>query len=549
MSNPINTGNRPRYQMIRELGRDREGVCITYLAKDNATQQPVVLTRFVSSYQDYQQQIQLLRELHHPGIPRYIDSFQTPDGFCLVQEYKESQPLTVASNPTVEQIKQIAVSVLEILVYLQNRTPPVLHRNIKPETIFVDAQMNVYLMDFGGAQIGGADMPLYRIVAKKSGFVSPELLRNRPATQASDLYSLGATLMCLLTQTESTKINTLISQTGEINVKGLVATSLSLGLIDWLETMLAPNPKFRYPNAVAALDALKTIDVTRFADVQFNPASIELKAIKYGEVLTHTVTVINPITDTLLTGKWSEAGFITFSPSVLSGNKTVCQLAVDTGKLMAGKAYERQILLHANSSQKTHSLPIKVQTPAIKPQKMLYGSLASLGAISLVGGWFGALVVGITPDLINWVVLAIGLAVGGVGGGAAAFSKIDLFVKSVGMILTLVTIVGFVALAADLDMVVGFFVGLAIAAVAGMVIKHHVEKNFSQVFAVWTSILTAALGMSLGIDLKLNFQNPLAMFAVLVTGVPLAIALVNPYLQYLKVLHNYRKSQPSLIKP
>jgi serine/threonine protein kinase len=572
MSNaPKDSHPRSRYQIVREVGRNQEGVRITYLAKDNSTQQPVILTRFVlnpsgstgANYEAHQPQIQLLRQLHHPGILRYLDSFPTADGFCLVQQYKQIQPLTVARDWTLEQIKHIAISVLEILIYLQNQVPPILHRNINLETIFLDAEMKVYLMDFSCAQIGGSDMPLSRIIIKKFGFVPPELLRNRPASEASDLYSLGVILMSLLTRTESEKINTLIDLEGNINVKGLVPKDLSFGLVDWLETMVSSNPKLRYPNAIAALEAIKPVDVKRLPEIKFIPDKLEFKANKFGEIISQSVTIINPITDTVLSGSWDVASlnselhssvgspaWISFEPANVKGDKTVCQISVDTGKLMTDKTYERQLLLQANSAKKTHLFPIKIQTVAIQPQKMLFVSLALLLVISFVGGWFGTVVVNITPDGMNWSVLMVGLAVGSIGGWGAAFSKIDLLVKAVGLIVGISGVAMFLpVLGADLDIVVGFFVGLVVAAVTGMVVKHHQEKKFSKIFALSISVLAAILGMSLGIALTLKSLNTLLMFAILGTGIPLAIMILKPYWQYLQLMRKYKKSEGLLIKP
>ncbi|MFN7465369.1 MAG: hypothetical protein ACK5SE_15155 [Pseudanabaena sp.] len=39
-------------------------------------------------------EIQTLKDLKHPGIPRYRHEFETADGFCLVQEYKQVQMLS-----------------------------------------------------------------------------------------------------------------------------------------------------------------------------------------------------------------------------------------------------------------------------------------------------------------------------------------------------------------------------------------------------------------------------------------------------------------------
>jgi serine/threonine protein kinase len=85
MSNSPDSGHRNqenrstnRYQTIRELGLNREGGRITYLATDVKTQQPVVIKRFLfaqagaswSDYKAYEREIQVLKELNHFGQSR-----------------------------------------------------------------------------------------------------------------------------------------------------------------------------------------------------------------------------------------------------------------------------------------------------------------------------------------------------------------------------------------------------------------------------------------------------------------------------------------------
>jgi uncharacterized protein YjbI with pentapeptide repeats len=178
----------------------------------------------------------------------------------LVQEYKNAPSLAEPRSFTPKDIKQIAVSVLEILVYLQQRTPPVIHRDIKPENILVDEQLNAYLVDFGFARIRGGELALSSVAAGTPGFMPPEEQFGRPLTQASDLYSLGATLICLLTGTRSVDVGNLIDDDYRFDFKKLVP-QLSPGFISWLEKMVAPNVKQRYANAAAALEALQPIRV------------------------------------------------------------------------------------------------------------------------------------------------------------------------------------------------------------------------------------------------------------------------------------------------
>ena len=171
---------------------------------------------------------------------------------------------------------------MEVLVELQSACPPVIHRDIKPENILVERSqpLKVYLVDFGFARMGGGDVAVSSVVKGTLGFMPPEQLFNRQLTAASDLYSLGATLICLLTGTKSTQIGNLIDDTYRINFKPLVP-KLNPKFIDWLEKMTAPNLKNRYPNAATALAALKPIDV--FALLSKKAISTDVRKLKKTE--------------------------------------------------------------------------------------------------------------------------------------------------------------------------------------------------------------------------------------------------------------------------
>lgn len=258
------------YRVERELGLNHLGGRVTYLAKSTTTQLPVVIKQFQfakvgtswADYDAYEREIEVLRSLNHSGIPQYLDSFQTSTGFCMVQEYKPAPSLAVSRRWYPEEIKHIALSVLEILVYLQSQTPPVIHRDLKPENILVNRQgrLKVTLVDFGFARMGGGEVAVSSSVKGTLGFMPPEQLFNRQLTEASDLYGLGITLICLLTSTPSTEIGKLMNADHQINLKPLVR-QLNPDLINWLQKMVAPHLKNRYSNAADALNALKPIEV------------------------------------------------------------------------------------------------------------------------------------------------------------------------------------------------------------------------------------------------------------------------------------------------
>lgn len=260
------------YQIIKVLGDNLQGGRVTYLATNIESNKQVIIKEFRfasadanwSGFKAYQREIEVLQQLNHPQIPPYLNTIETSSGFCLVTEYINAPSLGERYSFTPEEIKQIAVSNLEILVDLQKYSPPIIHRDIKPENILVDKSLNIYLIDFGLARIRPrGEQALSSIAAGTPGFMPPEEMFNLPLTEASDLYSLGATLICLLTGTKSGEVSNLIGEDYRFKFKHLVHEKVNQGFIAWLEKLVEPNVKRRYPNASFALKKLKPILPTK----------------------------------------------------------------------------------------------------------------------------------------------------------------------------------------------------------------------------------------------------------------------------------------------
>jgi uncharacterized protein YjbI with pentapeptide repeats len=254
------------YEILRELGRNLNGGRVTYLAESSDSSDKVVIKEFRfaqagsswNGYKAHEREIEALKRLDHPRIPKYIDAFETADGFCLVQEYIDARSLAETQEWQPREVKNIALAILEILVYLQSVT--VFHRDIKPENILIDENSNIYLVDFGSAKINNGE--LSTIVSGTMGFMSPELLFGKELTKASDLYSLGATLICLLTNTSSENIKNLIDYNGKFQFTRKIY-DLNTAFIYWLENLVKRDPSDRYPNARTALEELQPISVDK----------------------------------------------------------------------------------------------------------------------------------------------------------------------------------------------------------------------------------------------------------------------------------------------
>ncbi len=275
------------YEVERELGKNLTGGRVTYLAKDINTGKTVVIKQFqfaqaMGTWRDYDaihQEIRVLQRLNHPSIPRYLNSFDASTGFCLVQEYKKAPSLAIYDDLSPEDIQNIAVQCLEILVYLQQQQPSIIHRDIKPENILVSRDKKVYLVDFGLAKLGEGEAA--STIAKGTfGFMPPEQIHKRQLTKGTDLYSLGATLICLLTGTESINIGDLIDENERIKFKSKLP-KLSYFFVKWLEKMVERKLDKRFQNAEIALKALKSTKIDNIGNtVRFSPKLVKPKLFK-----------------------------------------------------------------------------------------------------------------------------------------------------------------------------------------------------------------------------------------------------------------------------
>ena len=251
------------YQVIEQLGQNTQGGRVTYRAQDANGKQVAIKQFQVGGSWDgvkaIEREIRVLEDLKHRGIPAYIHSFKNENdmSFCLVTEYVNGRTLSAKRVFTADDVPRIIVQLLEILVYLQQCVPPIIHRDIKPENIMLDDELNVYLIDFGFARVG-ASANMSSVAAGSFGFMSPEQLRNLTLGKASDLYSLGMTLICMLGNIASSELGEYIDEKNQLDRKKVapILSNYNPRLVLWLYNMVKPSAADRYVDAEQALDYL-----------------------------------------------------------------------------------------------------------------------------------------------------------------------------------------------------------------------------------------------------------------------------------------------------
>ncbi|BAY65119.1 serine/threonine kinase [Calothrix brevissima NIES-22] len=257
-----------RYEIQQQLGKKAGRQ--TLLARDLLTQELVIIKLLIfggdfewDDLKLFEREAETLKSLSHPAIPRYLDYFEvnspTIKGFALVQSYISAQTLEQYLKSgrifTEVEIQQIAKAVLEILIYLHGLHPPVIHRDIKPSNILLgDRSGNsvgqVYLVDFGSVQTVLATEGSTRTVVGTYGYMPLEQFGGR-TVPASDLYSLGATLIYLLTGTHPADL-----PQKDFRIQFEQAANISPDLSHWLGWLIEPSLEKRASSALKAIQAL-----------------------------------------------------------------------------------------------------------------------------------------------------------------------------------------------------------------------------------------------------------------------------------------------------
>ncbi|MBV6624029.1 MAG: protein kinase [Rivularia sp. (in: Bacteria)] len=258
-----------RYEIQKELNSNPGRK--TLLAKDLETEELVAIKILhfggEIKWQDlrlFEREAQILQQLSHPAIPNYLNSFELdlPDikGFALVQTYIPATSLEEyiragrAFNEA--EVKQIAKALLEVLNYLHSGQYPVIHRDIKPSNILLGNRSGnhvgeVYLVDFGAVKTTAQNQSGTMTVVGTYGYMAQEQFGGR-AVPASDLYSLGATLIYLVTGSHPSDL-----LDDDMAIKFEKSVNLSPSLIKWLKWMTQTTIRNRPSSAEIALKELE----------------------------------------------------------------------------------------------------------------------------------------------------------------------------------------------------------------------------------------------------------------------------------------------------
>ncbi|KIN01469.1 hypothetical protein OIDMADRAFT_123551 [Oidiodendron maius Zn] len=161
----------------------------------------------------------LNRLIEHPGIVRLYYTFQDSASLYYVLDIASGGELLGVLKKIgsfdEECTRFYGAQILDAIEHMHNRG--VIHRDLKPENVLLDDQMHIKITDFGTAKLlpdprkpkdpatsydmAGEDDELTRAQSfvGTAEYVSPELLTEKNACKASDLWAFGCIIYQLLT--------------------------------------------------------------------------------------------------------------------------------------------------------------------------------------------------------------------------------------------------------------------------------------------------------------------------------------------------------------
>jgi len=223
------------------------------------------------------QEARLAASLRHPGIVRIYDVDLHEGTPFYVMELLEGEPLDAIlvrqGRLSLSRSVALALQMAEALAHAHQRG--VIHRDVKPDNVVVDARWHAVFTDFGLALLRRARLRLTEpgTPVGTPDYASPEQLSGRSAVDGrSDLYSLGVVLHELLTGElpfpEHDSLNKVLSRL-ESRARSLreLRASIPLELDSLVQRLLAPNPADRFSAGEEVVAELRRIqDLPGLAD-------------------------------------------------------------------------------------------------------------------------------------------------------------------------------------------------------------------------------------------------------------------------------------------
>ena len=195
-----------RYVLGAQIGRG--GMGAVWLARDEVLGRDVAVKRIgdfpggdTPGLVRAQREAKLAARLNHPHVVAVFDFVTEGDEQWLVMEHVEGTDLAALVDEYGALPPEDAANVLRQVAeaLAAAHTAAIVHRDVKPSNILITRDGTAKLADFGIARARDSTLTASGMVTGSPAYLAPEVAAGQPATEASDVWSLGASLYQALT--------------------------------------------------------------------------------------------------------------------------------------------------------------------------------------------------------------------------------------------------------------------------------------------------------------------------------------------------------------
>ena len=327
-----------KYELLKLIGRG--GMSKVWLAMDTHINKQWAVKEIDKTSTEYRKtvdetktlrEIEIMKKLDHPSLPRIVDIIDREDALCIVMDYIEGESLhellKTRGIPSQETVVSWVLDICDTLAYLHSFDPPIIYRDMKPANVMLTRDQRIKVIDFGIAKDyreGYEDtMPL-----GTRGYASPEHFSQHTDVR-SDVYTVGTTMYQLLTGKDPSQPPYYMKPIREIN------PDLSSGLEKIILKATEKDPDDRYQN------------MTELASAVESYKSLEAEHIEYLEKREKGFRVKCVLSAILIV-----AGIALFTAGLIVAGRTYSELVNTTpGTPGAAEAYEKAISLDPSKAE------------------------------------------------------------------------------------------------------------------------------------------------------------------------------------------------------
>jgi serine/threonine-protein kinase len=263
-----------RYRIEQILGRG--GMGVVYKATDTQLEETVaiktlpgdVMQRSPEDLERFKREIRLARKITHRNVLRTYDYGEADGIYFISMEFVRGYTLSELQQESRQLAPRAAMGIArQICRGLQAaHEQGIIHRDIKPQNVLIDAKGEVKLMDFGIARVAESPdaMTQAGLIVGTPHYMSPEQVRGEQLDARSDVYSMGVLMYEMLAGRrpfESTSLTGVLTAHLTEKPTPLLEMRPEVGprINEIIMRCLAKDPKQRYADSGALLADLDRV--------------------------------------------------------------------------------------------------------------------------------------------------------------------------------------------------------------------------------------------------------------------------------------------------